>query len=100
MISILAHVIANQKLIHALAYLKNYCKMALVQSHNHQTQVGLPDLQDPILVEEETSYGSTTKTTNFTGSPGRAASTSSPDTTTTGCLSELSKATALAPRLP
>jgi len=67
----LAHVIANQKLIHALAYLKNYCKMAQVQSHNHKTQVGLPDLQDPILVEEEkASYGSTTKTTSFTGSSG------------------------------
>jgi len=35
MISILALVIANQKLIHASAYLKNYCKTAQVQSHNH-----------------------------------------------------------------
>src|SRR2546421_243242 len=55
----------------------------------HPTVDIVTGLALPPIEEEEASYGSTTKTTNFTGAPGRAASTSSPDTTTTGCLSEL-----------
>jgi hypothetical protein len=57
--------------------------------------------QDIILMEEEKSfYGSTTKTTNITCPPGKAASAPGPDIAAAGCLPAVQEATAFTPRLP